>query len=160
MTPAIKTAQKAAIEFQVLEYEHDPKSPSYGLEAAEKLKLDPASVFKTLLVSLNGEAKNLAVAVVPVSAQLDLKTMAKACKAKKAAMADPAIAERTTGYRLGGISPLGQKRVLPTVIDATAENLPLMYVSAGKRGMDMALHPADLKTLCQASFAAVARIST
>ena len=117
MTPAIDQARRAGVTHQVHEYPHDPRSASYGLEAAECLGVPPERVFKTLVVALDGDPKRLAVGVVPVIAQLDLKAMAKACRAKKAGMADPTQAERATGYLVGGISPLGQKRRLPLLHD-------------------------------------------
>jgi Cys-tRNA(Pro)/Cys-tRNA(Cys) deacylase len=157
MTPAIKALQKAKVPFQVHEYAHDAGAESYGLEAAEKLGLDPAQVFKTLLVGLNGDNKKLAVAVLPVDAMLDLKAMAKACAVKKVAMADPQAAERSSGYVVGGISPLGQKRALPTVIDASAQALSTMYVSGGRRGLDIALAPQDLARLTRGDFAPLIR---
>jgi Cys-tRNA(Pro)/Cys-tRNA(Cys) deacylase len=157
VTPAVRAAKRANIDFSVHEYAHDPNNSSFGMEAAEKLGLDPASVFKTLLVDLNGNSKSLAVAIVPVNAQLDLKAMAKACQAKKVTMAEPAIAERTTGYVVGGISPLGQKRPLPTVLDESALSFDTVFVSAGRRGMDIELKPADLKELAGAVLAKVSR---
>ena len=120
MTPAIKMAEKANIAFSVHEYEHDPGADSYGLEAATALRVDDMRVFKTLLVSLQGGTASLAVGIVPVACQLDLKAFAAAAGAKKANMADPKQAERVTGYVVGGISPLGQKRRLPTFVDASA----------------------------------------
>lgn len=153
MTPGIEVARKAGIAHQVHEYAHDPASESYGLEAAEKLGVAPERVFKTLVVRLaNGE---LAVAVLPVSAKLSMKLMAKAAGAKKAAMADQADVERATGYVLGGVSPLGQKRRLQTIIDASAEALPGMYISAGRRGLEIELAPEDLARLTGGSFAVI-----
>ena len=152
MTPAINAAKKAKIAFKVLEYDHDPAAESYGEEAAQVLGLNPDQVFKTLLVSLSVHKSNLAVAVLPVSHKLSLKAIAKAVGAKKAEMADPKLAEKTTGYVVGGISPLGQKKALPTVIDASAEGLTRLHVSAGRRGLEIALAPADLATLTRASF--------
>lgn len=157
MTPAIKAAQVAGIEIRVHEYAHDPGKTNYGLEAAQALGLDPPRVFKTLLVTLNGDARRLAVAVVPVTGQLDLKAMAKACQAKKVEMADPAQAERATGYVVGGISPLGQKRRLPTVLDASAQAFDTVYISGGRRGLDIEIAPADLIALCWASTAAIGK---
>lgn len=157
MTPAIKAAERAGIAVKVHEYPHDPDNSNFGLEAAEALGLDPRCVFKTLLVALNGDMRRLAVAIVPVSGQLDLKAMAIACKAKKVAMAEPAAAERATGYIVGGISPLGQKKRLPTVLDASAESFASVYVSGGRRGLDIEIAPGDLATLCQATIAAVGR---
>jgi Cys-tRNA(Pro)/Cys-tRNA(Cys) deacylase len=151
MTPAIQLVRKSKIEHSIHEYEHDPGHESYGLEAAQKLRLDPAEVFKTLVVKLDGS--KLACAVLPVSRQLNMKRMAKAAKAKKAEMADAASVQRSSGYVLGGVSPLAQKKALPTVIDASAQTLETMYVSAGKRGMDMGLKPADLQRLTRAVFA-------
>ena len=153
MTPAINSAKKAKIAFTVHEYQHDPGSESYGEEAAAALGLDQAQVFKTLLVSLTGHKSQLGVAVIPVSHQLSLKAIAKAFGAKKAEMADPKIAERTTGYIVGGISPIGQKKALPTIIDSSAELQPQINVSAGKRGLEIELSPHDLAKLTRASFA-------
>lgn len=150
MTPAINFAKKHRIDYQVHAYEHDPNAPSYGLEAAEKLGLDPARVFKTLVVELDG--KELAVAVLPVNAKLDLKQFAKALGAKKAAMAEPRAVERTTGYVLGGVSPLGQKKPLKTLLDESAKQYPTIFVSAGRRGLDIELKPDDLMRLTQGGF--------
>ena len=132
-------------------YEHDPGAPSYGLEAAQKLGLDAAQVFKTLVVALDG--KELVVGVIPVDQQLNLKALAQAAGAKKAAMADPMEVQRATGYVLGGVSPLGQKRRLRTFIDASAQSLASLYVSAGRRGLEIELAPADLALLTGARFA-------
>ncbi|XVX22005.1 Cys-tRNA(Pro) deacylase [Actinomycetota bacterium] len=153
-TPAIKALERAKVPHTVQAYEHDPSAPSYGLEAAQALGLDPATVFKTLLVEHGGA---LAVAVVPVDCQLDLKAVASALGWKKATMADPRAAERSTGYVVGGISPLGQKRRLPTVVDESARALPTIYVSGGRRGLDIGLAPQDLADLLGASFAAISR---
>lgn len=155
MTPAINCAKKAGITFNVHEYQHDPAAESYGEEAAEALGLDPSLVFKTLLVSLTGHKSTLAVAVLPVTHMLSLKAIAKALGAKKAEMADPKLAERTTGYIVGGISPIGQKKALPTVIDSSAEALSTLNVSAGRRGLEIELAPADLAKLTRAVFAPI-----
>jgi Cys-tRNA(Pro)/Cys-tRNA(Cys) deacylase len=150
MTPAIKMAEKANIAFSVHEYEHDPGADSYGLEAATALRVDDMRVFKTLLVSLQGGTASLAVGIVPVACQLDLKAFAAAAGAKKANMADPKQAERVTGYVVGGISPLGQKRRLPTFVDASAAGFKTVFVSAGRRGLEIELAPRDLLVLCHA----------
>jgi Cys-tRNA(Pro)/Cys-tRNA(Cys) deacylase len=145
---------KAKVEFTAHTYDHDPAARSFGLEAAEALGLAPEQVFKTLLVEVDGK---LTVGVVPVDKQLDLKAIAAATGGKKAVMADPAAAERTTGYVVGGISPIGQKRALPTVIDETATDHDTVYVSGGRRGLDLGLAPADLITVTKARTAAIAR---
>jgi Cys-tRNA(Pro)/Cys-tRNA(Cys) deacylase len=157
VTPAIEAARVAGIKIAVHEYRHDPGCESYGMEAAEALGLDPRRVFKTLLVRLNGDPRRLGVAVVAVGGQLDLKAMAAACGAKKAEMATPAEAERATGYVVGGISPLGQRRRLPTVIDSSALDFETVFVSGGRRGLDLEISPNDLVALCGAAAAAVAR---
>ncbi|MUL03666.1 Cys-tRNA(Pro) deacylase [Aliivibrio fischeri] len=150
MTPATKLLRKAKIEHQVLEYHHDPKAQAYGLEAAEKLGLDQKEVFKTLVVQV--DEKELVVGIIPVAEQLSMKLIAKAVKGKKAKMADPAVVQKTTGYVLGGVSPLGQKKRLKTVIDITAESLESIYVSGGKRGLDIGLAPKDLQQVLNAQF--------
>ena len=150
MTPAINAAKKAKISFKIHEYEHDPACASYGLEAAEKLGIDPGLVFKTLVADLGGE---LVVAVIPVESMLSLKLLARACGAKKAAMADKGLVERTTGYILGGVSPLGQKKRLRTILDSTAESLPAIHVSAGRRGLEIEIAPRDLLALTRGMFA-------
>lgn len=138
----MRAARQACVEFELLEYEHDVKSRGYGVEAAEVLGLDPATVFKTLVVEL--DAKSLAVALVPVSSSLALKSFARALGAKRAAMADAALVMRATGYVLGGVSPLGQRKHLRTVIDASACKHPRIHVSAGRRGLEMRLAPRAL----------------
>lgn len=153
-TPATVALTKAGLNFSTHAYEHDPAAKSYGLEAAEALGLAPEQVFKTLLVEVDGK---LAVGVVPVDRQLDLKAVAAALKAKKAAMADPAAAERITGYVVGGISPIGQKRLLPTVVDVSATDHETVYVSGGRRGLDLGLSPTDLITITAARSAPIAR---
>lgn len=154
MTPAVEAANRAQIAFTTHTYNHDDSAASYGLEAAEKLGVAPECIFKTLVVSLDG--KRLAVGIVPVESQLGLKHIARAAGAKKAALAATAEVERATGYVLGGVSPLGQKKPLPTYIDASAEALETVYVSAGKRGLEIALAPADLAALARAEFAPLA----
>lgn len=124
------------------------------MEAAQSLGLDPAQVFKTLLAEVDGD---LTVAVVPVDRSLDLKALAGAVAGKRAAMADPAAAERATGYVVGGISPLGQRRRLPTVVDASALEWETVLVSAGRRGLDVELAPADLVRLTAAATAPISR---
>jgi Cys-tRNA(Pro)/Cys-tRNA(Cys) deacylase len=153
-TPATVALTKAKVEFTTHAYEHDPAAKSFGLEAAEALGLAPEQVFKTLLVEVDGK---LTVGVVPVDKQLDLKAIAAAAGGKKAVMADPAAAERTTGYVVGGISPIGQKRALPTVVDSTATGHPTVYVSGGRRGLDIGLSPTDLITVTKARTAAISR---
>jgi Cys-tRNA(Pro)/Cys-tRNA(Cys) deacylase len=153
-TPATVALTTAGISFTVHAYAHDPAASSYGLEAAAALGLDPDTVFKTLLADVDGR---LVVAVVPVSGQLDLKALAHAIGGKKAVMADPAAAERATGYVVGGISPIGQKRRLPSVIDETAELFDTIYVSAGKRGVDLGIAPADLARLLDATMGPIGR---
>ena len=151
MTPAIKHAEREKIEFKIHQYVHDPSVQAYGEEAAEAMGADASRVFKTLLIELNGESRNLAVAVVPVSGQLNLKAAASTLGAKKATMADARIAQNTTGYILGGISPLGQKKRLPTIIDESAFEFDSIFVSAGKRGLEIELSAKKLQLLCNAA---------
>lgn len=150
MTPAINLVKKQKLAHVVHEYVHDPASASYGLEAAEKLGVAPQQVFKTLVITL--DAKTLAVAVLPVSEQLSMKQAAKALGAKKAAMASQVDVERSTGYVLGGVSPLGQKKLLATVIDESALQFVTVYISAGRRGLELELAPEDLRSLTRGVF--------
>ncbi len=156
MTPAIDTAKKAKISFNTHQYEHAPGA-AYGLEAAQKLNLDPAQVFKTLMLETDRGPNALAVAVIPVAATLDLKAAAKALKTKRVSMADPQVAQRLTGYLVGGISPLGQKRGFATLIDQSAESLETLYVSAGRRGLEIELAPNDLVRATRGQFAPIAK---
>jgi Cys-tRNA(Pro)/Cys-tRNA(Cys) deacylase len=151
MTPAIKYLEKLKIPHRILRYEHDSNAESYGLEAAEKLHLAAEQVFKTLVVSLDGD--KLGCVLIPVNHSMNLKAVAKAFAAKKASMAEPKVVEKTTGYVLGGVSPLGQKKHIPCAIDASAIDLSEMYVSAGRRGLEIALKPQDLAQGCRAAFA-------
>ncbi|WP_394129051.1 Cys-tRNA(Pro) deacylase [Shewanella maritima] len=151
MTPAIMAAKRSNINYQLHEYQHDAQAQSYGLEAAEKLGLNPEQVFKTLVV--NVDVKQLVVAIVPVATSLNLKLLAKALGAKKAQMAEPQAVSRSTGYVMGGVSPLGQKKLLTTVIDASAQQFETIHVSAGKRGLEIELAPGDLASLTRAQFA-------
>lgn len=153
-TPATVALTEAGIAFSTHSYEHDPAAPSYGLEAAEVLGLPAEQVFKTLLAEVDGE---LVVGIVPVGGKLDLKALAAAAGGKKAEMADPRLAERTTGYVVGGISPIGQRRRLRTVLDETAILYDTVYVSGGRRGFDLGLAPDDLLTLTHGTTAAIAR---
>ncbi|MET9960564.1 Cys-tRNA(Pro) deacylase [Streptomyces sp. NPDC006326] len=153
-TPAIAALTAANAAFTTHAYDHDPAHPSYGQEAAEAMGVSPDQVFKTLVTDVDGA---LTVAVVPVSGSLDLKALAAAVGGKRAAMADPAVAERTTGYVLGGISPLGQRKRLRTVVDASASEHPTICVSAGRRGLEIELPPATLTALTGAVLAPIAR---
>lgn len=153
-TPATVALTAAGVEFTVHAYEHDPSHPSYGEEAAEAMGVSPERVFKTLVADVDGA---LVVAVVPVAGSLDLKSLATAVGGKRAAMADPTLAERTTGYVRGGISPLGQRKRLRTVLDASADSHETICVSAGRRGLEVELAPADLQKLTEAVSAAIAR---
>ncbi|SPX85120.1 Cys-tRNA(Pro) deacylase [Moraxella ovis] len=149
MTPAIRLLQKQKIVHSIHEYDHDPNNTNFGLEASEKLGLSPDTVFKTLLVT---DGKAYFVAILPVCHLLNLKKMATAVGVKKLVMANPADAERLTGYIVGGISPIGQKKRLTTVIHSSAQALDKMYVSGGKRGLDIGAAPDDLANLLTAKF--------
>jgi Cys-tRNA(Pro)/Cys-tRNA(Cys) deacylase len=155
MTPGINIAKKNRIAHRVHQYTHDASSESYGLEAADKLGVPVDRVFKTLVVSLDN--RELAVGVVPVSSMLNMKLIAKAAGAKKAAMADKVEVERSTGYVLGGVSPLGQKKRLRTFIDASAQGFDTIFVSAGRRGLEIELGPEDLRELVNGAFAKISQ---
>jgi len=154
MTPAIEAAKRAAIAFRLHEYQHDPAAVSYGEEAAQALGVDAARVFKTLVVATPA----LAVAMVPVDGMLNLKNAARALAVKKADMAEQRAAERATGYVVGGISPLGQKKRLPAVLDESALAFETVFVSAGRRGLEIELSPRDLAALTGAVIAPVAAV--
>lgn len=153
MTPAVRELEAAGVAFTLHEYERGETLHDFGLEAAEKLGLDPDQVFKTLLVTVDA---GQAVAIVPVSGKLSLKAVGKALGAKRVEMCDPAVAERVTGYVRGGISPFGQKKRLPTVIDEMATLFDTVYVSGGKRGLDVGLAPDDLIRVLDATVAEIA----
>lgn len=154
-TPATVAAATAGVAYSAHEYEHDPAAPSYGLEAAAALGVEADSVFKTLLAEVDGVG--LVVGIVPVTAQLDLKALAIAVGGKRASMADPRTAERRTGYVVGGISPIGQRSALPTVVDESSALWDEVYVSGGRRGFDIGLRPDDLVALTAARIADIAR---
>ncbi|MGC3993333.1 MAG: Cys-tRNA(Pro) deacylase [Propionicimonas sp.] len=156
-TPATDALSRAGVSYTLHPYNHDPDATNYGDEAATALGVDPLRIFKTLVVDLGATRPDLAVAVVPVAGQLSLKHLAAALGAKKAAMADKALVARSTGYVLGGVSPLGQKNLLPTVIDETAQLWDTIYVSAGRRGLQVELSPEDLARAVGARFADIAR---
>ena len=153
-TPATVALTAAGIPFTAHAYEHDPANTNFGLEAAAALQLDPEQVFKILLADVDGK---LVVGIVPVTGKLDLKALAAAVGGKRAEMADPKLAERRTGYVVGGISPIGQKTVHPTVLDETAELYDTIFVSGGRRGLDLGLAPADLVRITDATIAPIAK---
>ncbi|MHA7141191.1 Cys-tRNA(Pro) deacylase [Arthrobacter sp. Sr33] len=153
-TPATVALSAAGVHFSVLNYAHNPRSGSYGAEAAEALGVDPARVFKTLMVDVDG---TLTVAVVPVSSSLNLKALAAASGRKKAVLADPALARRRTGYVLGGISPVGQRQTSPAVVDESALSFATILVSGGRRGLEIELAPADLIRVTSATVASIAQ---
>lgn len=156
-TPAVGVLAASGVEFTLHPYEHDPAQTHFGDEASAALGIPPARMFKTLIVAFTGGSRPLGCAVVPVSAQLDLRAFAQVAGAKKAALADAPLAERTTGYIVGGISPLGHKRPLPTWVDSSAGSWPTVFVSAGRRGLHVELPPADLVRLTGATVAGIAR---
>jgi Cys-tRNA(Pro)/Cys-tRNA(Cys) deacylase len=153
-TPAIAAVAKAGIPFRVHEYAHEPGSTSWGSEAAAALGVEPAVVFKTLVVDTTGA---FVVAVLPALSELDLKALARVVGCKHAQLAAQPAAERTTGYVVGGISPVGQKQPLPTVVDESARDLDAIYVSAGRRGLELELAPDDLVAVTRARYAGIAR---
>jgi len=153
MTPGINTAKKAKIFYKIHEYTHDSSNTAYGAEAAEKMGVPEDQVFKTLVVSLDG--KTLAVGVVPVSSMLNMKLIAKAAGAKKASMALASDVERSTGYVLGGVSPLGQKKRLKTIVHSSAKEYETIFISAGRRGLEIELKPNDLVQLTHGEFAEI-----
>jgi Cys-tRNA(Pro)/Cys-tRNA(Cys) deacylase len=155
MTPATRQLDQAKVSYRLHRYEHDPKAESYGGEAADKLQVSASRVFKTLLAC--GESGELLVAIVPVDGKLNLKALAQAAGFKRCAMADPVAAQRSTGYLVGGISPLGQKKRLPTFIDRGALEWESIYVSAGRRGLEIELAPQDLAQQTGAAFADIGR---
>jgi Cys-tRNA(Pro)/Cys-tRNA(Cys) deacylase len=152
-TPATALLAKSGVAFTLHPYDHDPRAEAFGDEAAAALGVEPARIFKTLIASVDGK---LACAVVPVAGRLDLKGFAAAVGGKRAEMAEPAAAARATGYVVGGISPLGQKSRLRVVVDASAAEYPTVYVSAGKRGLQVELAPDDLVRLANATLAGIA----
>lgn len=153
-TPAYTALTRAGVSFAPHAYDHDPRATSFGAEAAEALRIDASRVYKTLLVDLDGE---LVVGVVPVSGSLDLKAIAAALGGKKAQMANPHAAQRATGYVLGGISPFGQRHRHRTVVDASAERHSTMFVSAGRRGLEVEVTPQDLVSVTGAVVASISR---
>ncbi len=153
-TPATLALIDLGIAFTPRPYQHDPSTTAFGLEAAAALGVDPSRVFKTLMAEVDG---SLVVAIVPVSGQLDLKALATAVGGKRARLADPAVAERKTGYVVGGISPIGQRTALPTVLDVSATDHETVFVSGGRRGFDLELDPEGLRTATSAVSAPIAR---
>lgn len=153
VTPAFDAAKSAGIYFQILEYKHSSNAKSYGLEATEKLGLNSDQVFKTLVVTDN---KSLFVGIIPASNQLNLKSMAQTLGVKKVRMAEKGKVESATGFLIGGVSPIGQKKQLQTVIDASAEQFKTIYVSAGKRGLEIELSARSLQRMTYATFALIA----
>jgi Cys-tRNA(Pro)/Cys-tRNA(Cys) deacylase len=155
-TPAAVVLDAAQVSYRLHTYQHDPANTNYGAEAAAALGIDPLRMFKTLVVDLGTSRPELAVAVVPVAGQLSLKQFAQVMGAKRSSLADPALVARSTGYVLGGVSPLGQKVALPTLIDESAQLWETIFVSGGRRGVDVELSPDDLARLTKAAFADIA----
>jgi Cys-tRNA(Pro)/Cys-tRNA(Cys) deacylase len=155
MTPAVVLIQRRKVAHRIHSYDHDPAHEGYGLEAADKLRVPVERVFKTLL-TIDG-AGGCVVALVPVSGSLDMKKLAQAHGVKKLGMADPKSAERLTGYQVGGISPLGQKRLLPTVVDSSSRHFQTIFVSGGRRGLEIELAPDDLLSLLKGRYGDIAR---
>ena len=153
-TPAIEVVERAGVPYRLHTYDHDPSTAAYGLEAAAALGVSSDAVLKTLIADVGGE---LVVAVVPVSGQLDLRALAAHLGVKRAALALPGHAERSTGYVIGGISPLGQRHRLMTVIDESVRARPVCFVSAGRRGFELELAPDDLAALTDATFVDIKR---
>lgn len=153
-TPATAALTRAGLPFQTHTYAHDPSVASYGQEAAEATGVQPERILKTLLVDTGA---GLAVGIVPVSRSLDLKAMASALGVKKVTMAEPSVAERSSGYVVGGISPIGQRKALPTVLDDSARGFATVFVSGGRRGLEIELTPNDLATATTGTFASIAR---
>jgi len=150
MTPAINIIKRAGINYCLLEYKHDASCRSYGEEAAKAIGVTPDRIFKTLIVQINNDSKNLAVVIIPVSKHLNVKALAKTIVTKNISMANTHDAEKSTGYQTGGISPIGQKNNLSTFIDISINNFETVYVSAGKRGLQIELNPKDLISLTEA----------
>ncbi len=155
MTPAVQLLEREGVTYELLEYEHDDDPRNFGQQAADALGLPADQVFKTLLVSVAGE-RDPVVAIVPVSGSVAMKQVATVLGAKRATMCEPAVAERITGYVVGGISPFGQRRPLKTLLDRSAQRFSTIYVSGGRRGLDIAVDPNDLVRLLDASVAAIA----
>ena len=155
MTPAVLAARNAGVIFSIHQYDHDPAAESYGEEAADRLGINPGKIFKTLVTQ--DENSRLTVCIVPVLKSLDLKVAASVRKVKKMQLADKDLVQRNTGYVIGGVSPLGQKKVLPTIVDRSVQNFEKIYVSGGRRGLEISLPPGDLIRLCSATLAPIAR---